>query len=129
MKSSGPGKLSTGPPFFEGRHLRGRPCLPEKPPMEPDDPTHLGLLAVLHRDGGHFTDAHGIEHATRVAIAQWYADQRELEELRRWRAQRDERTVSWGAVREATDSTWAALELAEQLIGLGFAIEDFPGRP
>lgn len=97
--------------------------------MEPDDPTHLGLLAVLHRDGGHFTDAHGIEHATRVAIAQWYADQRELEELRRWRAQRDERTVSWGAVREATDSTWAALELAEQLIGLGFAIEDFPGRP
>lgn len=85
------------------------------------------LLAILHRDGGHYAEQHGIAKAAEDAAEQFYRDQRELEELRR-RAARVDRSITWGEVREACDSTWSALDLAEKLILLGFFIEDFPGR-
>ncbi len=91
--------------------------------------TFENLLAVLHRDGGHFAEEHGLDRAAEVAVEQFYRDQRELEELRRWRARDPSvRSITWGEIREATESTWGALDLAEKLVLLGFFIEDFPGR-
>jgi len=122
---SGPEKLASGPAFFEGRHVK-RTTLEERRAMV-EEHTYKGLLALLLRDGGHFTEEHGTAQATRVAFEQWQRDQRELEDLRRWRS-RDARTVTWGEVRAASDSTWTALDLADKLLELGFEIEDFPGR-
>ena len=41
-----------------------------------------GLLAVMHRDGGHYTDAHGVKKSTEDAIAMYYAMQECVEWMR-----------------------------------------------
>lgn len=44
------------------------------------------LLAVIHRDGGHYIEEHGLRKATDDAIAAWYAQQ---ERIRALEAERD----------------------------------------
>lgn len=53
--------------------------------MSPDEDldyrhTLSGLLAVLHRDGGHFQAEHGTARAVSAAIENWYKDQTMKEE-------------------------------------------------
>jgi hypothetical protein len=37
------------------------------------------VMAVMHRDGGHYLGEHGPEKATKDALTRWYEMQRELE--------------------------------------------------
>ena len=45
------------------------------------------LLAVIHGDGGHYAEEHGIEKATEDAIAKWHGLVKERDH---WRGQADE---------------------------------------
>jgi len=40
------------------------------------------ILAVIHGDGGHYEDEHGIEKATKDAIEKFYSKCNEIEELK-----------------------------------------------
>jgi hypothetical protein len=88
------------------------------------------FLAVLLRDGGHYELQHGTGNAIKEALRQWYRDQTDLDRFRAKAVAEalDERVVTWDEVRNVADSTFSAIDLAQKLFALGFAIEGFPGR-
>lgn len=83
---------------------------------EPDY-KHLlsGLLAVLHRDGGHFELKYGTARAVSAAIDNWVKHRLN-----------EERVVTWEEIVKVCDSEHSKMDLALKLRGLGFWIEGLP---
>jgi len=92
--------------------------LPAFQEAEPDYKRLLsGLLAVLHRDGGHFELEHGTERAVSAAIDKW-VDRRLAED----------RVVTWEAIRKVCASEDWQMDLALKLRALGFSIVGLPDQ-
>jgi len=59
-----------------------------------------GLLAVLHRDGGHYVDEHGIKQAVENAIAEHYAMRDVVEHARKLSKWIELQRIAWRPTRD-----------------------------
>ena len=76
------------------------------------------LLAVMHRDGGHYTDEHGVKKSTEVAIAEYYAMREVVEYARKLSKWIEVQRIAWRPTRD--DISKEAITIVD---GLGESIE------